>query len=277
MRFSTLFSSVSALALLPFISGSTTPTRQASCGTDGGCIAPRPIPDVQGSDLRNYGFVLFQALDVIDVFGPLDVFQLMAHSVQQMNLHLIAATLDPVSTAPVAMNRFNSSFWPVLTPTSTFDDDVDLDVLVVPGGPGARNPNLDPLLGYLRKMFPRVKVFMTICTGAGLAARAGLLNDTLATTNKNAWATMTAWGPDVNWVSPARYTIDGKVWTSSGVTSSLDLSFAFLEAYWGAAHKERIAAIIEHVPRDRDDDPFSSHFNITETPAQPCKEQQSDA
>lgn len=209
MKFS--FSTLRSLAtaLLPALA--------AGIPSDGGCIAPRPIPDVEASELRNYGFVLFPALDVIDVFGPLDVLQIMAITTQQMNLHFIAATLDPVSTAPLGTNQFNSSFWPTLTPTATFDDDIDLDVLIVPGGPGVRDPNLDPILEYLRKMFPKVKVFMTVCTGSGLAARAGVLNNTLATTNKNAWKTMTPWGPEVNWVSPARYTIDGKTWTSSGV------------------------------------------------------------
>ena len=67
-------------------------------------------------------------------------------------------------------------------------------------------------------MTPKVKILMTICTGSGIAARAGVLDGHLATTNKNAWATMKAMGPKVNWVSPARFVIDGKIWSSSGVS-----------------------------------------------------------
>jgi transcriptional regulator GlxA family with amidase domain len=182
------------------------------------CITPGIIPNITGSQIRNVGVVLFQALDMIDVFGPLDPLQILSLTVQQLNLHLIAETLDPVSTAPLAMNKFNSSFFPTISPTNTFNDDLSLDLLIVPGGPGARNPNLQAVTDYIAKMYPRVKVLMTICTGAGVAARSGVLNKHLATTNKNAWATMKDMGPKVNWVSPARYVIDGKVWSSSGVS-----------------------------------------------------------
>ncbi|KAF4450989.1 hypothetical protein F53441_5980 [Fusarium austroafricanum] len=236
------------------------------------CITPGIVPNVTGSQIRNVSVVLFQALDMIDVFGPLDPLQILALSAQQLNLRLIAETLDPVSTAPVGMNKFNSSFFPTIPPTSTFDDDLDIDLLIVPGGPGARNPNLQVVTGYIAKMYPKIKVMMTICTGAGVAARSGVLDGHLATTNKNAWVTMKEMGPKVNWVSPARYVIDGKVWSSSGVTSGLDIIFAFIGTFWGTEQSDRIASIIEHVPRVATDDPFSKHFNITPTEAQPCSQ-----
>ncbi|KAF4975604.1 hypothetical protein FZEAL_7634 [Fusarium zealandicum] len=238
--------------------------------TEPTCITPGAVPDIQGSQIRNIGVVLFRAFDMIDVFGTLDPLQLLAHMAQPLNLHLIAETLEPVTTEPISMNKFNSSFWPTVNPTKTFADDVDLDVLIVPGGPGARSPELGAVTDYIAKMYPRVKVLMTICTGSGVAARAGVLDGHLATTNKNAWAAMTSMGPKVNWVSPARFVIDGKVWSSSGVTSALDLVFAFIETYWGSEQSQRIAGIIEHVPRIATDDPFSAKFNITPTDAHPC-------
>ncbi|QPC79599.1 hypothetical protein HYE68_010351 [Fusarium pseudograminearum] len=234
------------------------------------CITPGVIPNITGSQIRTVGVVLFQGFDMIDVFGPLDPLQLMSLSVQKLNLHLIAETLDPVTTKPVVMNKFDSSFFPTVPPTNTFDDELDLDLLIVPGGSGARNPNLQAVTSYIAKMFPKVKILMTICTGAGVAARSGVLDGHMATTNKNAWATMKDMGPKVNWVSPARYVIDGKIWSSSGVTSGLDLIFAFIATFWGKEQSERLAAIAEHVPREATDDPFSKHYNITPTEAQPC-------
>ncbi|GKU00453.1 dj-1 family protein [Fusarium langsethiae] len=234
------------------------------------CITPGVIPNITGSQIRNVGVVLFQAFDMMDVFGPLDPLQLISLGVQKLNLHLIAETLDPVTTAPVAMNKFDSSFFPIVPPTNTFDDDLDLDLLIVPGGAGARNPSLQAVTSYIAKMYPKVKILMTICTGAGVAARSGVLDGHMATTNKNAWATMKEMGPKVNWVSPARYVIDGKLWSSSGVTSGLDLIFAFITTFWGKEQSERLAGMAEHVPRDATDDPFAKHYNITPTEAQPC-------
>lgn len=182
------------------------------------CISPRLTPDFNGSDFKNIGVVLFRAFDMFDVFGPLEVLQMLALQEQQMDLHFIAETLDPVTTEPAAMNPFNSSFWPVVPVTNTFNDDIDLDLLLIPGGAGVRAPNLQPVDDYIKRMFPKVKVLMTVCTGSALAARTGVMDGHLATTNKKAWDSMTGWRKEVQWVSPARFVIDGKVWSSSGVS-----------------------------------------------------------
>ncbi|KPM37218.1 hypothetical protein AK830_g9362 [Neonectria ditissima] len=243
-------------------------SRAAANGT---CVTPGAIPELRGSEIRNIGVVLFRAFDMIDVFGTLDPLQLLALGAQQMKLHLVAASLDPVTTEPIVMNSFNSSFWPTVQPTNTFDDDLNLDVLIVPGGPGTRSTSLQAEIAYIQKMFPKVDILMTVCTGAGIAARAGVLDGRMATTNKKAWDTIKAMGPKVNWVTPARFVIDGKIWSSSGVTSALDLVFAFIETYWGSERSELIANIIEHEPKEAEDDPFSERFGTTPSATKPCK------
>ncbi|KAK7417164.1 hypothetical protein QQX98_004767 [Neonectria punicea] len=274
MRLSTSYLA-GALALLttPF-AAALPPHRHNSvslAASNSTCVTPGAIPELQGSEIRNIGVVLFRAFDMIDIFGTLDPLQLLALSTQQMKLHLVAASLDPVTSEPITMNSFNSSFWPVVQPTNTFDEDLDLDVLIVPGGPGARSASLQAEIAYIQKMFPEVDILMTICTGAGIAARAGVLDGHMATTNKNAWDTIKAMGPKVNWVTPARFVIDGKIWSSSGVTSALDLVFAFIETYWGSDRSETIANIIEHEPKEAEDDPFSERFGITPSVTKPCK------
>jgi len=119
------------------------------------------------------------------------------------------------------MNPANASFWPVLVPDATFADDLDLDVLIVPGGIGMRNPNITRKGGaadFIARTVPKVQYLWTICTGAGIAAQAGVLDGKHATTNKAAWGDITPLGPKVLWVSPARWVVDGNVWTSSGVS-----------------------------------------------------------
>ena len=133
---------------------------------------------------------------------------------------MIAETLDPVSSEP-NMNPANSSFFPYVMPTHTFANAPDLDVLLVPGGGGMRVPNVTAISEYIVKVFPKVQYFLTVCTGSGLAARAGVLDGRYATTNKIAFNQMNGYGPKVKWVAPARWVVDGNVWTSSGVRLSL--------------------------------------------------------
>lgn len=101
------------------------------------------------------------------------------------------------------MNPKNSSFYPTFNPTHTFDDilngNVDLDVLIVPGGIGVRNPDLAPEIDFVKKVFPRLKYLITICTGSSIAARAGVLDGKRATTNKSAWKEVVPLGPNVKW------------------------------------------------------------------------------
>ena len=68
-------------------------TPLAARSNDSVCISPRPLPDLTGADIRRVGVVLFQALDMIDVFGPLDPLQIMAKSTQQMRLHILVTVL----------------------------------------------------------------------------------------------------------------------------------------------------------------------------------------
>ena len=70
---------------------------------------------------RQYGFVLFRNFDPIDVWGPYEVIQQIGLD-NKVDIALIAETMDPVKTEPLspAMNRHNSSIWPLLPPTHTF-------------------------------------------------------------------------------------------------------------------------------------------------------------
>ncbi|KAJ9419220.1 hypothetical protein QL093DRAFT_1990248, partial [Fusarium oxysporum] len=88
-------------------------------------------------------------------------------------------------------------------------------------------------------------------------------NGQRATTNKKAWKTVTAMGPDVKWVSSARWNVDGNVWTSSGVTSGLDLIFAFIEEIYGATYAKDLQGTIEFMRMDDAcDDPFAEVHDI---------------
>jgi transcriptional regulator GlxA family with amidase domain len=224
-----------------------------------------------GTALVNYGILLFPAFDLVDIAGAVEALSFVSLMQQHTNLYLIsAAGPGAVSSGLVnkAMNKFDSAFETSIVATHGLDEakTLNLDVLLVPGGPGVRDLNgTQSLVDFIADIYPTLDHLVTICTGAGLAARAGVLDGRRATTNKNAWATITAMGPDVSWVAPARYVVDGNVWSSSGVTAGFDLMYKFVADMYGDALAEKVHNIIEYDPRPADFDPWTDRFNITHT------------
>lgn len=214
----------------------------------------------------NWGVVVFPGFQALDVFGPLDALNLLSWQ-YKLNLTIIASDLNPVSTKArsAAMNPKNSTFAESIVPTHAFATaPQDLEVLLVPGGIGTRAPDIGPLLEFIKSTYPRLRYLLTVCTGSGLVARTGLLDGKRATTNKAAWAEVVPLGPKVKWVNQARWTSDGNIWTSSGVSAGIDMVFAFIEEVYSAEVATLVANQMEYTRTvDWRDDPFAKVWNVT--------------
>ena len=145
--------------------------------------------------------------------------------------------------------------------THTFDDAPALDIIFVPGGMGnvaleqAGNTAMED---FVARRFGAADYVLSVCTGALTLARSGVLAGRKATTNKWAWAYTTSFGNNVTWVPSARWVADGKVWTSSGVASGLDMTYAFLKQLYGEENLDRVMNTVEYAPHtDPHWDPFS--------------------
>ncbi|KAJ1565467.1 hypothetical protein HK405_012289 [Cladochytrium tenue] len=231
-------------------------------------LAPAPITRV--------GLVVFPGFQALDAFGPMDALNVLSMSPAGAGLSLcvIAATLDPVSTyvrvaadgrvlfAPAAaapdgtLRGFGQSIMPTHTFATAPDD---LDLLIVPGGLGTRSEQtIATVVPFLRERFPRLRYLMTVCTGAGLAAQAGVLDGRRATTNKSLWSDETALGPNVDWVRNARWVEDRKVWTASGISAGIDCCLAWVAHVYGETVAKSTADIMEYVRSvDPTNDPFT--------------------
>ncbi|KAJ3945275.1 mitochondrial aldehyde dehydrogenase [Colletotrichum fioriniae] len=204
----------------------------------------------------NFGLVLFPAFQSLDVFGPLDALNMLSGS-YKMNLYIIADTLDPVPTRVKDASHI-SKFCESVMPTHTFQTAPPLDVLIVPGGQGTRNPGISTAIDFVKERFDSLQYLLTVCTGAGVAARAGVLDGRKATTNKLSWDQTIALRPQVDWIHKARWVQDGNVWTSSGISAGIDLAFAWIGAVYGKNVAKNIANRMEYTPvEDPSWDPFA--------------------
>jgi putative intracellular protease/amidase len=198
--------------------------------------------------MRTVGMLLFPGFELLDVFGPLEVFgsRVVAHV---LHVCTVAHDAGPVPSAQ----------GPRAVADHGFDDCPRLDVLLVPGGQGTRREVDDPrLTRWIAAAADVAELVASICTGAALLARAGVLDDRRATTNKLAFDWVVTQGPRVDWVRKARWVEDGKVFTSSGVSAGIDMALRLVEHLIDAPTAEEVARVMEYRRHpDPDDDPFA--------------------
>ncbi|KAH8641880.1 DJ-1/PfpI family protein-like protein [Alternaria alternata] len=195
------------------------------------------------------GVVIFPGFQLLDWAGPLDAFNILSNN-HTLNLCTIAYTLDPVPTQNFMQDKQGSQFSQSMVPTHTFENAPDdLEVLLLPGGLGARGPGSDawmkPQVEYLKRLDMsgkgNIKWVLTVCTGSEILARTGLLDGRRATTNKRAFNDVKTQHPNVDWVAKARWVVDGNIWTSSGISAGMDLAFAWMAEVFGEETAQFVA------------------------------------
>ncbi|THC97209.1 hypothetical protein EYZ11_003318 [Aspergillus tanneri] len=208
------------------------------------------------------GIALFPGFQALDAFGPLDCLNVlsMTHS---LTLAVLSSTMEPVTCKTSMTNPH--VIGQQIVPTHTFATAPPLDVLLVPGGIGTRGSSqvvLD-VIAFIERVYPTLKYLITVCTGSGLAARAGVLDGRKATSNKMVFHEMQALGPKVEWIPRARWVKDGNIWTASGVTAGIDVILAWVEEVYGKETTQAIANEIEHTRHlDASHDPFADLYGL---------------
>lgn len=117
-----------------------------------------------------------------------------------------------------------------------------IDTLVLPGGSGTRSKGvIADHEAWLRRNAPRVGRLATVCTGAFLAAAAGLLDGRRVTTHWALAELLAERFPALTVDPEPLYIEDGDVWTSAGVTAGIDLALALVERDLGAEVSQNVA------------------------------------
>ncbi|MDX6664387.1 MAG: hypothetical protein QOG68_593 [Solirubrobacteraceae bacterium] len=176
-------------------------------------------------DMRRVVIVVFDSLQALDAVGPAEVFsqaeRLLPGSYAVELAGTGASTTSGLTLAPV---------------TALADCHGRLDTLMVAGGEGVRDAMLDTaLVDWVRDAATRSRRVTSVCSGAFVLARAGLLDGRRATTHWESCALLARRFPAVT-VEPDRiYVRDGNVATSAGVTAGMDLALALVEEDLGGA------------------------------------------
>lgn len=204
-----------------------------------------PVPP--SGPKKTLGMVLFDGFELLDVFGPLEMFGMLKDRVE---IVMIAQKAGPVK----------SGAGPAAVADVGFADAPRLDIVMIPGGMGTRrevdNPAFMAAIKDIAQATPQVA---TICTGSALLARTGLIDGVKATSNKMAWTWATGQGAKVVWVPKARWVEDGKYISSSGISAGTDMALALIAKLYGKDMAHWVAHRAEYRwNEDAIDDPFAA-------------------
>jgi transcriptional regulator GlxA family with amidase domain len=207
---------------------------------------------------RTVLILLFDGVQSLDVTGPLEVFTGAAN----YQARLRGRPGYQVTTASPGQAQVRCSAGLTVLP----DADIQnwrgdaVDTLVVPGGPGAMQPQPD-VVAWLRENGNAPRRVTTVCTGAFLLAEAGLLTGRKATTHWGYADRLARRFPDVEVEPDPIFVRDGNVATSAGVTAGIDLALALVEEDCG--HEAALAvarALVVYLRRPGGQAQFSAHL-----------------
>jgi transcriptional regulator GlxA family with amidase domain len=197
------------------------------------------------------GILIFNDVEVLDFAGPFEVFS-RTRTVAGADSRRTDDSA-PFQTFTVARTRDAVTAIGGLRvlPHHAWADAPPIDILVVPGGFGTRALLHDEhSLAWIRETAGRAREVTSVCTGALLLAKVGLLGGRRATTHWAGLELLATIDPTIRVQRERRVVHDG-VFTSAGVSAGIDMSFAVVEQICGRAVAVETAHYIEY-PWGRD-------------------------
>ncbi|WP_094605932.1 Isonitrile hydratase [Sporomusa silvacetica DSM 10669] len=192
----------------------------------------------------NVNILLFSDFETLDAFGPVEVLG----RVEKCHLRYFS-TNGGLVTSSQGVSIVTDSL-----------ENVDFSgILLVPGGQGTRHLiNDNTFIKKLSVIALQSQYCLTVCTGSALLAKANLLNGRKATSNKRALEWVRSVNSNVQWISCARWVVDGKFYTSSGVSAGMDMALGFISDRFGIEKATEIAQSIEYIwNSNKDNDLFA--------------------
>jgi transcriptional regulator GlxA family with amidase domain len=190
------------------------------------------------------GIYVYDEVEVLDFAGPYEVFSTASR---------VARRLSPGAAAPFAVGLVAEASRPVVgragfrvEPHFTIDAHPPLDILVVAGGVHDRELAKDRVIEWIARQHESTRLTASVCTGAFLLARAGVLDGLEATTHWEDCADLRAQFPKVRVREGARWVEEGRVATSAGISAGLDLSLRIVSRLAGEDLAHRTARQMDY-------------------------------
>jgi putative intracellular protease/amidase len=178
---------------------------------------------------KKVAVIIFPGVEIIDFTGPWEVFGAAGMEVYSVSLNDL----------PVETNMGLK-----IKPDYTFKNAPQPDIILIPGG------NIDPsnitVTDWILEMSHKAEHTMSVCNGAFYLGSMGLLDNQKATTVFPAIENLKHIAPEAIVSDSVRYTDNGKILTSAGLSSGIDAAFHLVSVYLGKGQAKKIAVQLEY-------------------------------
>ncbi|MGH1278013.1 DJ-1/PfpI family protein [Bacillus basilensis] len=185
------------------------------------------------------GIFLFNDVEVLDFAGPYEVFSVTEG---QEEKPFTVYTVSQNGKMITARNGLK------VQPDYSIEDLPPVDILIIPGGLGVRENEVknNIIIDWVRQQMKEVKLMTSVCTGALLLAKAGLLEGLKVTTH---WASIQTFKkdfPNVEVMENVKFVDEGHIITSAGISAGINMSFHIVKNLLGVEIAEETAKSMEY-------------------------------
>lgn len=188
---------------------------------------------------RNVAILLFDDVEVLDFAGPFEVFAVTdeLRGYDTFNVFTVAENLGTIR----ARNGLK------VVPHYSLENCAVPQLLIIPGGFGTRALlNKPALLEWIQKRAAKSELTMSVCTGALVLAKAGLLDGLRATTHHDCFDLLRQIAPNTEVVETDRFVDNGRILTAAGISAGIDCALHVVERLLGPAAAITTARYMEY-------------------------------
>ncbi len=181
---------------------------------------------------RNVAIFIHNGVEVLDFAGPSEVFA----ATEGFNVYTVSLTKEPI---------ISQGFIKVV-PTYSLADCPKPDILVLPGGQTGPMIENTLLINWIKRCSEQAEVMLSVCTGAGLLAKAGLLDGKQATTFHSYIEPLQKATPKAQILRNMRFVDNGQVITTAGVSAGIDGALHVVAKLKGLSVATKTARYMEY-------------------------------
>ena len=196
-----------------------------------GSQAATPVPQTPPKAPKKVAILIFNGVQIIDYTGPYEVFG-------QAGLQVFTVA---ITAAPITTNMGMK-----VTPHYALDEAPAADVLLIPGGGVIATQQDSHVLKWIQERSKLAEYVISVCNGAYILAKTGLLDGLTATTTAGLIDGLATVAPKVNVVRDQRYVDNGKFITTAGLSSGIDGALYVVSKLFGKGQAQLTALGMEY-------------------------------